>query len=179
MQGFTLGHQTDQGLYQTLSKYPERGRRFVNAMSGFAKRTGNDELEKGFDWESVSTMVDVGGGRGEVGVGLAERFGHLNCTIQDLKHVVNEQLRLESENLRRRVEFVDHDFFTPQITKGADVYYFRYIFHNLPDESCVQLLQAQISGMTPCLELCLRLSLIMSCRSEKWITHLDSRRCHS
>ena len=162
MQGFTLGHQTNQGLYQTLSLYPERGRRFVNAMSGFAERAGIDSLAKGFDWASVSSMVDVGGGRGEVGVGLAERFRHLNCTIQDLKHVVDEQLRLESEDLRRRVEFVDHDFFTPQITKGADVYYFRYIFHNLPDESCVKLLQAQTSGMIPCSRQCPWLSLTVS-----------------
>ena len=115
-------------------------------MSGFAERTGIDTLAQGFDWKSVSSVVDVGGGRGEVCIGLAERFAHLSFTVQDLKHVVEEAPGYASEEMRKRVEWKEHDYFSVQDTKGKDVYYFRYILHNLPDESCVKLLKAQVPG---------------------------------
>lgn len=117
-------------------------------MSGFAERSGIDTLADAFDWAAVSTVVDVGGGRGEVSISLAERFTHLDFIVQDLKHVVSDcaSLNGDSEHLRRRVKFVEHDYFAPQKTVHADVYYFRYIFHNLPDDSCVELLKAQIPG---------------------------------
>jgi hypothetical protein len=33
------------------------------------------------------------------------------------------------EELRSRVSFMPYDFFTPQPVCGADVYFFRWIFH--------------------------------------------------
>ena len=146
-------------------------------MSGFAERTGVDTLANGFDWSSVSEVVEVGGGWGEVSLALAQRFGHINFTVQDLKHVINGRPYCESKNLRDRVRYVEHDFFSPQDAKSADVYYFRYIFHNYPDETCVKLLQAQIPGMIsdyfrdPCLQRLMR--------TETWIPHLDPRCGHS
>ena len=146
VQGFSLGHNTDLGLYEVLGHHPKRGTRFVNAMSGFANRSGIDTLANAFDWTSVRTVVDVGGGRGEVSIALAERFEHLHFTVQDLEHVVKENALKEAGELDERVKFVHHDYFAPQSVSGADVYYFRYIFHNLPDASCVKLLKAQIPG---------------------------------
>ena len=118
-------------------------------MSGFAERTGVHTLASAFDWSSVSTVVDVGGGWGEVSLDLAQRFGHIAFTVQDLKHVIEGRPACESKDLRSRVEYVEHNFFAPQNKEDADVYYFRYIFHNYPDESCVKLLQAQIPALKP------------------------------
>lgn len=147
LQGYSLGHATEKGLYGVLGDYPERGQRFVNAMSGFASRSGVDTLANSFDWESVNSIVDVGGGRGEVSIGLARRYKHLDFVVQDLKHVVEDNvMNGDEEELGQRVRFVDHNYFDEQGEKGKDVYYFRYIFHNLPDESCVKLLKAQIPG---------------------------------
>ena len=115
-------------------------------MSGFAERTGIDSLAEGFDWRSVSTVVDVGGGWGEVCIGLAERFENLSLTVQDVQHVIQGRPPCQSDNVRNRVKYVEHDYFSDQNIRGADVYYFRYIFHNLPDDCCVKLLQAQIPG---------------------------------
>lgn len=41
-----------------------------------------------------------------------------------------------------------HDFFTPQPIK-ADMYFFRWIFHNWSDAYCVRILQALIPGLKP------------------------------
>lgn len=116
-------------------------------MSGFAERTGVDSLAKGFDWKSVSSMVDVGGGWGEVCMGLADQFDHLRFTVQDLQHVIEGRPPCQSETLKSRIQYVEHNYFSEQDIKGADVYYFRYIFHNLPDDCCVKLLETQIPGI--------------------------------
>lgn len=115
-------------------------------MSGFAEKKGIDSLTNEFDWSSVTNMVDVGGGRGEVCIGLAERFDHLRFTVQDLQHVIEGRPAPPTEAIGSRIQYMTHNYLSVQPVKGADVYYFRYIFHDLPDNCCVQLLQAQIPG---------------------------------
>lgn len=43
--------------------------------------------------------------------------------------------------MARRIEFVEHDFFTPQPVKDADVYLLRMILHDWPDEKAVAILK--------------------------------------
>lgn len=115
-------------------------------MSGFAKIKGIDSLANQFKWSSVTNVVDVGGGRGEVCIGLAERFGNLRFTVQDLQHVIEGRPAPLSEATGSRIQYMTHNYFSVQTVKDADIYFFRYIFHDLPDEYCVKLLQAQIPG---------------------------------
>ena len=51
-------------------------------------------------------------------------------------------------NLEKRISFMAHDFMTEQpIT--ADVYLFRYIFHNWPDAYAFKMLQQLIPVLKP------------------------------
>ena len=45
------------------------------------------------------------------------------------------------EDLKDRITFQDHDFFTPQPVVGADVYFFRWILHNWSDKYAIKILQ--------------------------------------
>ena len=40
-----------------------------------------------------------------------------------------------------------HDFFKPQPVSGADVYFFRWIFHNWSDKYCIQILRNLIPAL--------------------------------
>ncbi|EME44652.1 hypothetical protein DOTSEDRAFT_24658 [Dothistroma septosporum NZE10] len=40
-----------------------------------------------------------------------------------------------------------HDFFSEQYVKNADVYFFRFIFHNLADKYAVKILHALIPAL--------------------------------
>ena len=40
-----------------------------------------------------------------------------------------------------RIEFIEHDFFTPQPVKDADVYLLRMIIHDWADEDAVRILK--------------------------------------
>lgn len=147
LQGFTLGHNTDKGLYDELSQYPERGQRFAGAMSGFAARTNVDLLANTFDWASFASVVDVGGGWAPVSIALAQRFPKPTFVVQDIEHVVADGPSHVPHELKGRIRFAAYDFFTTQGIEGADVYLIRHVLHNFPDDSCKAILRAQIPGM--------------------------------
>ena len=146
LQGFSLGHNTDKGLYDELSLHVERGRRFAGAMSGFAARTNVDLLANVFDWKGTSTVVDVGGGWGPVSIALAQRFQEPTFLVQDIEHVVADGQSHVPDEVKSRIQFTAHDIFATQNVKGADVYLMRHVLHNFPDNACKEVLRAQIPG---------------------------------
>lgn len=48
-----------------------------------------------------------------------------------------------------RVQFVPHDFFEPNPTPNAAVYWLRYILHDWSDDYCVRILEAIQPAMGP------------------------------
>lgn len=52
-----------------------------------------------------------------------------------------------SKDLEGRISFMVHDFFTPQPVHGADVYVFRWIFHNWSDKYCVRILRNLVPAL--------------------------------
>ncbi len=47
------------------------------------------------------------------------------------------------------IEWMAHDYFTPQPVVGADVYLYRFVFHNLYDEKAIDVLRAAIPALKP------------------------------
>lgn len=89
----------------------------------------------------------MGGGHGPVSIGLAEEFPELLFIVQDLPDVVAGHPSITDTEDGSRVRFMEYDFFTEQPIKGADVYFFRAIFHNRPEAYCVQILRNQVPAM--------------------------------
>lgn len=94
-------------------------------------------------------VVDVAGG-----------FGHDLRIVKDkLPSVAKGQLVLEDQasvidtipdDLRDAdIEYVKHNFFTPQPIKGARVYTLKSILHDWPDDKAIEILRSITSGMTP------------------------------
>lgn len=164
IQGFSLAHNTPKGFYDELRDDPTRGRRWANAMSLYATIVPIDALVRTFDWPALAALgpiVDVGGGHGAVSVGLAKRLLSASSSslvppsgpsvkfiVQDLPHVVAEGPAHIEPELRDHVSFMPYDIRTPQPVIGAPVYFFRAIFHNWPDASCVEILRNQIPALT-------------------------------
>ena len=63
--------------------------------------------------------------------------------VQDFDSVIATAPALE-DDLASRVEFMSHDFFTEQPVRDADVYFFRWIFHNWSDKYCIKILESLI-----------------------------------
>jgi hypothetical protein len=47
------------------------------------------------------------------------------------------------------IEWMVHDYFTPQPVVGADVYLYRFVFHNLYDEKAIEVLRSAIPALKP------------------------------
>lgn len=136
-------------MYSFLADHPSRMGRFARAMGAFAESEDFTIAVSGFDWAKVSTVVDVGGGWGPASIELVKAFPHLKCVVQDFEDVVAEGPSKLPLEVRDRISFQAHDMFQPQQTIGADVYYFRAVFHNWSDSLCIQILQAQIDALKP------------------------------
>ncbi|KAK5676898.1 hypothetical protein LTS10_010662 [Elasticomyces elasticus] len=147
--GYVLSRQGDTAgdYWKDLEREPERSRRFVGMMRAFAQ---SDELKlahvvDGFDWsaQGKAKIVDLGGSTGDTAFVLAERFPELSIVVQDLK----ETLAGAKEQAGMDVTFMEHDFFDTQPVKNADVYFFRWIFHDWADGRCVSILKALIPAL--------------------------------
>ncbi|OTA97997.1 hypothetical protein M426DRAFT_77207 [Hypoxylon sp. CI-4A] len=145
--GFSLANKTSKSFYEELSTNPERARRFGGAMSFFTTGPGYSltHLTDNYAWDLLGggTVVDLGGSHGDAAFALARKYPKLHLVVQELPEVVaNSQ-----EQTGMDVKFMAHDFFEEQPIRGADVYLYRWIFHNWPDKYCVKILQALIPAL--------------------------------
>ncbi|KAI0900092.1 S-adenosyl-L-methionine-dependent methyltransferase [Annulohypoxylon nitens] len=151
--GFSLANQTNKSIYEFLSDYPERARRFGNAMRSFTQGTGFElsHIVDNFPWRDIEngTVVDVGGSQGFVCFALARKYPALSFVVQDLDPVIAAADKDAPADLSSRVKFMVHDFLSEQPVRGADVYFFRWIFHNWSDKYCIQILRNLIPALKP------------------------------
>lgn len=102
--------------------------------------------------ETKATLVDVGGSHGTVSAVLARAFPKLHCVVQDLPDTIAAVTSPAHggipEDLQGRLEFMTHDFFTPQ-TVAADLYLLRWILHDWSDKYAVKILRSLIPAMKP------------------------------
>ncbi|KAK4611257.1 O-methyltransferase AMT9 [Fulvia fulva] len=153
--GFNVAEATEKPFYRLLADDPERSRRFGAGMRFMTKGSLYDlsHLVNGYDWAALNdakaTVVDVGGGHGSVSIALAKAFPALRFVVQDLEGTVHSGKKELPAELQHQVNFMPHDFFSEQPVHGADVYFFRFIFHNWADKYATKILHALIPALKP------------------------------
>ncbi|KAJ3570315.1 hypothetical protein NPX13_g5772 [Xylaria arbuscula] len=149
--GFALANETDPSIYLEFSKHPERARRFGNAMRAFTEGTGFElsHIVESFSWDDLKNgiVVDVGGSQGFASFAIARQFPLVSCIVQDLEPVTSTAAKEAPAELADQVKFTTHDFFTVQPIFGADVYFFRWIFHNWSDKYSIEILRKHIPAL--------------------------------
>ena len=117
---------------------------FGRAMSGFSAIQSAWALEalRDYDFSSVTTWCDVGGGHGHMMCSFLSAYPHLSGTVLDLPEVVAEkdQLWAGRLGLEKRCRYVAADMFT-EVPSGADVYSLKMILHDWNENECTQILQ--------------------------------------
>ncbi|KAF2757494.1 S-adenosyl-L-methionine-dependent methyltransferase [Pseudovirgaria hyperparasitica] len=147
--GFSLANDTNDSIYEVVGKDPSRAARFGSAMKVMTARPEFD-LAYGvnnYDWGALgkALVVDVGGSKGHFAIALARRYENLRFIVQDMAHMLGDG---PEEISADRLEFMAHSLFDPQSVQ-ADVFIFRWVFHNWSDEYCVRILKAQLPSMKP------------------------------
>lgn len=117
---FTLINKPGESIFAHLAQHPDRARRFGGAMRYYGRFESWNlkHLVHGYPWSQVdrpgAIFVDVGGGQGSVPQALVGSTKSIRFIVQDLKSTVEDGRDLISEQLKRRIEFMQHDFFTEQ-----------------------------------------------------------------
>ena len=120
---FHLAHHTTDHLMNFLATTPRFNKAFQAYMTGFNEGRSNwidvfpvkENLgTDARDDQAAIMFVDIGGGLGHEAVALKKRFPDLpgRFVVQDLSQVVSGQ------DLDAEVEYMAHDFFTPQPLEG-------------------------------------------------------------
>jgi hypothetical protein len=126
-------------LYDFLAQHPEHASHFNAAMIGFHV----DEpaaVAEAYDFSGVRTLVDVGGGSGNLMLTLLRANPHLKGVLFDRPHVANEAERNAiAAGLADRCTVVGGDFFVA-VPEGGDAYVISHCIHNWSEENCVRLL---------------------------------------
>ncbi|KAL1835547.1 hypothetical protein VTJ49DRAFT_6493 [Mycothermus thermophilus] len=161
--GFQFAFDTvdREPMFVTFGKDPARAKRFGRAMVSLTGGEGYEpayfvDVDKGgYDLSEVDekegTFVDVGGSHGFICVDLAKRYKKMRFVVQDLPKMIDSAPKPISEDpqVAERIELQGHDFFTEQVVKGADVYYFRWIIHNYSTPYAVRILKNLVPALKP------------------------------
>ena len=156
--GWVLANNAKASFYEDLNaRLPERAKAVMNTMDLLARIAPVDQLVHNYPWAALdtATVIDIGGGRGPVSIELAEEFPDLPLVVQDLRGPITTGAEMLDKHLSERVSFVEHNFFDEQPVKGADVYFFRHIFHDWPEIYGIKILRALIPAFKPELKIVL------------------------
>jgi len=125
--------------YDYLAKHPQEASYFNEAMIGFH---GGEPpaVAAAYDFSSFETVVDVGGGTGNLLAAILERHTRTRGILADLPHVVREAPAvIEPRDLKDRVTIESIDFFK-SVPSGGDAYLLSHVIHNWAEDQCLTIL---------------------------------------
>jgi hypothetical protein len=127
-------------LFESLAQHPEEAAHFGEAMVGF-HGAEPPAVVAAYDFTRFQTLVDVGGGMGNLLTTILRANPHLRGILYDLPHVVPEaRTHVEALGMAARCEVVAGDFFAA-VPAGGDAYVLSHIIHDWDEAQCLTLLQ--------------------------------------
>ena len=126
-------------IFEYLARHAEEASYFNQAMVGFH----GDEppaVAAAYDFSAFHTVVDVGGGTGNLLTVILQRHPRVSGVLADLPHVVREALALiEARGLADRVRVESTDFFK-SVPAGGDAYLLSHVLHDWTEDQCLAIL---------------------------------------
>jgi hypothetical protein len=135
-------------VFEYYAQRPE-----LNALmnAGFAAngRVRADAVVAAYDFSTSGTLVDVGGGRGQLITTILRAHPHLRGVLFDQPHVVESAGSLvEGAGVADRLQIVAGDMFT-EIPAGGDTYLLMNIIHDWDDARSRAILKNCHRAMKP------------------------------
>ena len=126
--------------FDYLSREPELAEAFNRAMAETTAMTVGP-LMAAYSFESYATVVDVGGGVGQLLTAILAATPAAQGILYDLPHAVSEAPRLlRLHGITDRVSLVEGSFFD-SVPPGGDIYVLKNVIHDWPDDQAVQILR--------------------------------------
>ena len=133
-------HAFGMEIFDYFAQHEETGSRFDRLMGKASVAVSNGIIDN-YDFSSMKTFVDIGGGNGTLAASILQANPQLRGFIFDLPDVIERTLqRLPSLGFADRCEALGGDFFK-SVPAGGDAYLLKWIMHNWPDERCIEILK--------------------------------------
>lgn len=129
-------------FFNWYDSHPEYRRIFDDAMASMSAMA-IPTITAAYDFSSLKTIVDVGGGEGGLLVAILRSVPHLEGVLFDLPHVVaraEEVVQVSAVDVHARVQWQGGDFFK-EIPSGYDAYVLKWILHDWNDADALRLLE--------------------------------------
>jgi 2,7-dihydroxy-5-methyl-1-naphthoate 7-O-methyltransferase len=138
------------GFWEDLEAHPNVAASF-DALMGVAGHGVPDPevLPNPADWQSIRTIVDVGGGAGALLAEILRAHGHIRGTLVDLPRPVARSAEIfQSARVADRATAVAQSFFDP-LPPGADLYLLKNVLSDWPDREATAILKRCAEAALP------------------------------
>jgi 2-polyprenyl-3-methyl-5-hydroxy-6-metoxy-1,4-benzoquinol methylase len=139
------------GVQKVFEYYAQRPELNALMNAGFAAngRVRADAVVAAYDFSTSGTLVDVGGGRGQLITTILRAHAHLRGVLFDQPHVVESAgSRVEGAGLADRLQIVAGDMFI-EIPANGDTYLLMNIIHDWDDAQSLAILKNCHRAMRP------------------------------
>ncbi len=122
------------------ARTPEETANFDAAMADFTRLVAI-AVAAVYDFGSLRTLVDVGGGNGALMIGILQAHTRLHGIVFDRPPAAERATKQIAEaGLAERCEAVGGDFFK-EVPRGADAYILKHVIHDWNDARAIAILQ--------------------------------------
>ncbi len=133
-------HRYGQGVFEYFGSHPEAAAIFEEAMNSFSKNE-EPEILAHYDFSAFSSIVDVGGGYGELLGSILAKYPQLQGILFDEDYVVdNAAPTLNRHGVGDRCQRIGGSFFRT-VPAGGDAYLLKHIIHDWGDEPAIAILK--------------------------------------
>jgi SAM-dependent methyltransferase len=136
-------------FWEDLAAHPEIAASFDALMGPAGHGIPDPEVLIGGDWESVRTVVDVGGGTGALLAEILRARPEVRGILVDLPSTVARSAELiQALGVSERFTAVGQSFFDP-LPPRADVYVLKKVLDDWPDREVLAILQRCAEAARP------------------------------
>jgi len=135
-------------VFDYLTSQPDEGKVFDRMMTDIHGGETKPMIDN-YDFSVFKTIVDVGGGNGDLLSEVLNNNPAVNGILFDLPEVVNRsQNSIAKKGLKERCKLEAGSFFE-SVVKGGDAYIMRHILHDWSDADAVTILTNCRKAMNP------------------------------
>ena len=127
-------------VWDFFAKNPENAKIFNDAMSGMTAQA-NEALLASYDFAGINTIVDVGGGHGNLIASILKKNPEMRGILFDSPQVIEgAKANIAASGVAGVCELVGGDFFQ-SVPEGGDAIIMKWIIHDWNDEQSIAIMK--------------------------------------